>query len=60
MRAIPVFVRVAGSYSARFTFAAETIDATRIRGNTRSHECTVEQELVVAELKGEGGWLTCS
>lgn len=40
--------------------AMETFDAARIHSNTRSHECTVEQELVVAELKGEGGWLTCS
>jgi len=40
--------------------AIETFDAVRIRGNTQAHECTAEQELVVAELKGDGGWLTCS
>jgi hypothetical protein len=40
--------------------AAATIDAAAQGGNTRDHEYAAEQELVVAELKGEGGWLTCS
>jgi len=40
--------------------AAVSIDVGGLGGNTRTHECTAEQELVVAKLKGEGGWLTCS
>lgn len=48
MRATPVFARMAGSYSARFTFAAETIDAVRIRGNTQA---------MTAQLNKNWWWL---
>ena len=40
--------------------AAATVDAGPERGNTRAHECTAEQHVVVVALEGVGGWLICS